>query len=178
MIRFSLIVAGFLFFVALPLSSAHSEETARETPTPISAERDRQSVENALAPIRSRGDLQRYIVKPNIGETPFRYLSSQSLDLFVESLTFTPRGLASFRYAELEAELTPSQIYEVLSLFGVQYLTPQFRYARVETELDQRILEMPTIMKDYKDHYCNPPATCDAYAQRICIGENCGMQEP
>lgn len=48
-------------------------------------------------------------------------------------MVFSDKGLASFSYAELEAELTPTQIYEIMSLFGLQRLVPMMSGARIET---------------------------------------------
>ena len=45
-----------------------------------------------------------------------------------------------FQYVSLQNELTPTQIFEVLSLFGAQELAHTFREARMESPLDVQML--------------------------------------
>lgn len=84
----------------------------------------------------------------------------------------------------LEDELTPTQIFEVLSLFGLAELVSQFKNARVETPHDEHLLNLnaaaqcigcggpcPVIY----NYYCAPPATCKPRYQNYCITCNCGM---
>lgn len=92
---------------------------------------------------------------------------------------FTEQGLASYRYREIELELTPRQAYELLSLFGVEstvgYL--DFRNATPEERIAAAKLA-PILLEDHKGYRCVRPATCDEALSSICIGANCGMYTP
>jgi hypothetical protein len=78
---------------------------------------DQGPVVDDTAPIRSASELATYL-----GETPsspLNRLSAEGKRRFMDSLVFSEKGLASYRYAELRAELTPVEIEQVLGLFGV-----------------------------------------------------------
>lgn len=84
----------------------------------------------SLARIRSAEALDRYL---RTHETsPFDALSEQSRKLFMESLVFTDQGLGSYRYRELEAELSPRQAFELLSLFGAQKTVAQLDFSHAD----------------------------------------------
>jgi hypothetical protein len=51
--------------------------------------------------------------------SPLNRMSAEGKQRFLDSLVFSEKGLASYRYAELRAELTPVEIEQVLGLFGV-----------------------------------------------------------
>ncbi|MDX1442660.1 MAG: hypothetical protein R3270_02655 [Gammaproteobacteria bacterium] len=163
---FSLLGAGA--YAAPPQSNANAQEQINS----------QIGIASAMATIRSQEAAADFIKRPDVGTTAFGPLSSESRQKFVDSLVFTEKGLASFRYAELEAELTPTQIYKLLSLFGAQHAAFALDNARVETALDRKIRDTVTISSDYPDYMCYPPATCVRNMFTICIGSNCGMQEP
>jgi|GEM_PF-6357254 len=117
-------------------------------------------------------------------DTPLSELSDAGLELFVDSLLFTDRGLASFDAGVLEQELTPTQIYAVLELFGLEWLTPSFDQARVESEYDENIIALSvedvSPQCDYIEYAeCSPPATCESTIRlAYCVLCNCGMDPP
>lgn len=111
-------------------------------------------------------------------------LSQSALDRFVESSKFNKSGLVSFNYLTLESELTPTQIYKLLSLFGKQHVTYLMSNARVESAVDALILNSapydivksisdpgvaPDIPNDYKDYRCVSRATCEYSLRHICM---------
>jgi hypothetical protein len=152
------------------------------------AQQDRQNNEivSRLAPIQSAADLQQYQIDHARIGSPLDRLSPPAKRRFLSSLTFSDKGLASFSYADLQDELTPSQIYQVLSLFGVQRTASFARYARIETDTDRMILEAASVAPqnctihsplagggcDHQGYRCIERATCAPAMQMICTS-NC-----
>lgn len=140
-------------------------------------ERDSKIGESALAPIRSASDLNAYLSSRKT--SPLSALSDRSRKIFVESLVFTEHGLASYRFRELESELTPRQAFELLSLFGVQKTVGYLRFEQASAEEREAVAKLaPIFFEDHKGYRCVPPATCQASMDNICIGANCGMYPP
>ncbi|RUL70969.1 hypothetical protein [Dyella choica] len=96
-----------------------------------------------LAPIKSIKDLNAYIARTPAADSPLDYLSPEAKNRFISSLQFNGKGITSFSYADLEAELTPSQIYKLLSLFGMQRTVPFMKGARVVDDTDKMIMAVP-----------------------------------
>lgn len=141
-------------------------------------------VNHLKAPIRSRVELERHLAT---GDSPIYALSDGARELFLESLVFGENGLASFRKAELEAELTPTQIYEILSLFGFQGAITGFGNARIETQEDLKLLSTSTAGNvltsgrcgQYVEGRCWSAATCKVTLNYCCSPPHCpGRQIP
>ena len=78
---------------------------------------EQYAIDSATAPIRSRAALQHYLrVTPN---SPLFKMSDAARSRFISKLVFTPRGLGSYSYLELE-NLSITDAYRILSLFGEQ----------------------------------------------------------
>ncbi len=132
-----------------------------------------------LSVIRSYADIE----KLKLSESPFNLLSESSKERFVESLVFNEKGLVGFSYSDLEAELTPSQIYTLLSYFGAQHLASMMTNARIETSTDLLIIQSASDLKehskpvtpmgrpsaDHKGYACSERATCRESAGAICM---------
>lgn len=91
----------------------------------------------SLAPIRSQAELQSYLRTTPKSTSPLERLSPAAKKRFLASLSFNENGITGFSYDDLESELTASQIYQVLSLFGAQHITSQLGGARVEAAIDE-----------------------------------------
>lgn len=136
----------------------------------------------AAAAIKSQADLIWYV--GNLpASSPLKQLSDQGRARFLNSLTFGDHGLASFSYADLQAELTASQIYRVLSLFGVQRSTSLIKGALVSTPEDKAIMAVPdaiptgdsvspSLYADHNDYRCQSKGTCESAYTYICTS-NC-----
>ncbi|GLQ89131.1 hypothetical protein [Dyella flagellata] len=96
-----------------------------------------------LAPIKSIKDLTAYMARTSAADSLLNLLSPAAKNRFLSSLQFNEKGITSFSYADLEAELTPSQIYELLSLFGIQRTVPLMKGARVVDDTDRMIMANP-----------------------------------
>ena len=105
---------------------------------------ERNGIESALAPIKSKAQLERYIGNTPKDESPLGKLSPGAQSRFIESLTFNDKGLTGFNYEDLQAELSASEIYAVLGLFGAQHDAALIKGAKIVTPLDQKIMQ-PTL---------------------------------
>lgn len=146
------------------------------------------------ATIKSVYDLNRLMQNPAVG--PLRYLSRPAQLRFARSLTFNDRGVTGFSYQDIERELSASQAFELLASIGQQQFLPRLDGLRVESELDEMLLEgrvpgiraggkclMPSLpvinghseatcdgfLKDYR---CTGPGNCAAALQNACTS-NC-----
>lgn len=153
-------------------------ENFKETAEFIAREqRETQASEAALATIRSAADLSAYLQSRKA--SPFDALGERSRKLLVESLVFTDQGLGSYRYREIETELTPRQAYELLGLFGAQRTVGYLRFSRGSAAERAAVAKLaPIFREDHRGYRCTPPATCVVASDHICIGANCGTFPP
>lgn len=91
------------------------------------------------APIKTQEDLVRYRQRVDANEDPFMALKPGAEKAFVASLQFGTGGLASFNSAILERELTPTQSYAILALFGMQDAVLVMHHRNVESALDAEL---------------------------------------
>jgi hypothetical protein len=139
-----------------------------------------QEIDNALAPIKSRLDLIRYMTN-NRGnpENPLNALSSRNKQRFLNSLRFGDSGLASFSYVELESSnLTVKQAHRLLSLFGIQAFTASLHGLRQEDSADRLIMQKSAEIIDdggglLDKHWCSSRATCSESTNSKCILASC-----
>jgi hypothetical protein len=148
----------------------------------------------ALAPIKSRAKLETYLKNTPPSRNPLDRLSSSAKKRFLKSLRFNEKGLTSFSYADLEG-LTATEIYRILSLFGVQSDTSAIKSARIKSETDALIMQSPNVAcgpgtgigcgdgggdggggggggGDRYNYKCDPPHTCTPSAGDYCTS-NC-----
>lgn len=91
---------------------------------------------------------------------------------FLNSLVFNENGLVGFYYADLAAELTPTEIYSVLSLFGAERTVSIMEGLTIQTATDEAIMSGPTTMimiKDHEGYKCVSRATCYESMNYICM---------
>jgi hypothetical protein len=130
--------------------------------------------------IRSQSDLQQYLSRTAATGSPLSALSSGARERFLSSITFGAKGISGFNFADLQSELTVSQIYDVLVLFGVQKDVAIIPNARVETAADKRVISSFQIIPgdgdgthtDYSGYKCASRATCSVSVTDICTS-NC-----
>lgn len=169
--------------IALAATSFSSIANATEIPDQAHHNRKMldQDIALALAPIRSREQLDSYLHRTPKGQSPLDRLSPPAKSRFIESLTFNETGLTGFRYDDLQAELSASQAYRILSLFGAQHTTRMLKQAKVESLLDAELLSpagdgsgpvCPSQPCDYAGYMCEGRATCAPNINTICM-RNC-----
>jgi hypothetical protein len=153
----------------------------------------RNEIDNDMAMIRSEADLKSYLQSAPISRTPLGKLSLSAQRQFLASLTFNEKGLTGFNYRALPDELSVSEIYQVLSLFGMQRTTAMIPDARIETSVDAAIMRHispqacpprgPKIQGsevspqfgcdgDRKEYRCESKGTCQSRNTYICTS-NC-----
>ena len=133
-----------------------------------------------MAPIKSAADLSDYLAKNKGKTTPLSALSPGAQQRFLKSLMFTEKGLATFAYPDLRAELTASQIYQILSLFGSQRSINAIKGMSGTTQADRLIINANqlapnstiTPYTDYSDYECEARGTCSWMQFKICTS-NC-----
>jgi len=134
-----------------------------------------RDVRLAMAPVRSRAQLAEYIARTPAAASPLARLSPHARDRFVASLVFNDKGLAGFRYADLEDELTASEAYRLLALFGAEDIVPRLTRLRVETPTDRMIMDgansrmMPLMSEDHINFNCVGRASCKYDPAYICM---------
>jgi hypothetical protein len=132
------------------------------------------AVVKPVGTIRSQSDLKRYLSATETSGSPLSALSSGGRERFLSSITFGAKGISGFRYAELQSELTASQIYDVLALFGAQKDVAIIPNVRAETVADRRVItRVATVSqhgggRDYRDYRCASRATCSTSPGDIC----------
>lgn len=103
---------------ALAGSSAYSGPSSRLSPDAKKALLAREALAQAVAPIKSKEDLERYlkIIPPK--SNALNLLSPAARERFIATLTFNEKGLTGFGFEDLQRELSQDQIVRVLALFG------------------------------------------------------------
>lgn len=140
--------------------------------------RQQRDVRLAMAPIRSRTQLDQYLARTPAADSPFSKLSPGARKRFLAGVTFNERGITGFRYGDLEMELSATDAYRILSLFGVEDLVPMLAHLRTDTPADQLIMAKagtrvtPTLRADYMNYWCASRATCLPQEEAICT-TNC-----
>ncbi|KFN42588.1 hypothetical protein [Arenimonas oryziterrae] len=140
------------FFFAVPLSLNATESNLLRTSVAeldpamewiesfSKREEQQREIAKLTAPIHSRATLRAYLRDHKLAASPLGRLSARRRRHFLSTLSFNESGITGYNYRDLEAELTVTEIYQVLSLFGAQHTTRLVEDARVETDLDRMIL--------------------------------------
>ncbi|HTV33563.1 MAG TPA: hypothetical protein VME69_10765 [Methylocella sp.] len=104
---------------------------------------NQHTIDLATAPIRSKDDLDAYLQRTPISESPFQYLSPLDRRIFLNEVTFSETGLTEFPPDTFET-LTASQAHQLLALFGWQIVVPSLPGLRVQSSLDKAIMGAPS----------------------------------
>ncbi|QBG89441.1 hypothetical protein [Xanthomonas oryzae] len=177
-------VAVFCLVFGLSVNaSGRAEEVsintaAEQVAAELATNQDAQKVLRLrTAQIHSAEGLAQYLVKAD-ASSPINLLSPAARKRFVESLRFNASGVTSFRYSDIEAELSASQAYRLLSLFGLESKVSSMRKIRVDSEEDRAVsLAYPASAftpdrrqdEDHKDHACIGEHTCEEAVGKICM---------
>jgi hypothetical protein len=104
--------------IALPFTSQAEHSTVLSRQAMAALENDKRAIDLAAATIRSRAQLDQHLTT-NL-TSPMDRIPEAARRTFLDSLVFTDWGLGSYSYEPLAANLSPTEIYQILSLFGVQ----------------------------------------------------------
>lgn len=86
--------------------------------------------------------------------------------------------MTSFRYSDIEAELSASQAYRLLSLFGLESKVSSMRKIRVDSEEDRAVSRAYPASAftpdrrqdgDHEDYACIGGHTCEESVGKICM---------
>ena len=192
--RALLLAAALVFSSSVTVQAAESEvqTAAKVSPQFCMIQSVRSDMGLLSAPIKSRQDLARHIRDGRENGSPLRALSRKGSQRFIASLKFNEEGVTSYRYDVLEKELSVTEAYLVLSLFGLEkelsvteaYLVlslfgaqddiRMLTFARVDTQLDHDLLSVVEVAAscsgngDYPNMQCARRATCAPMSSHIC----------
>ncbi|EIC29602.1 hypothetical protein [Methylomicrobium album] len=126
------------------------------------------TIDVLTAPIKSKAELNKYLQTTPIPQSPLRFLShTHRLKEFLSSLYFGPRGLTSYKTPALEA-LTPTQAYQILSLFGLQSTVSMLTSLVPVTPLDNVIMTNTTAAPAISCIFGRDGPGCEARSAAIC----------
>lgn len=151
---------------------ASSERDTLEVMAVASYEQQKlQLVTKRLASIRSIANLHAYLARTPRG--PLDNLSPWGRKVFLSSLKFNEQGLTQFDFTVVEEELSATEAYRLLGLFGVQRTTSLLKGLSVETGLDKLIMsqqpQQRLYMADHKGYFCKDQGTCQTSPNSICL---------
>lgn len=161
--------------IAKEMASRDEDDVALDLVAPyVQDELARRDIALALAKVRSSKDLSRL---DSDSRARIDKLSPKSRARFLASLTFSDKGLSGFDYTVLVDELTATEIYSILELFGQQHVTSMLPDVKVESSTDKLIMSLskdPTmkIRADHLEYRCETRATCVDSTPHICTS-NC-----
>ena len=128
----------------------------------------RSLVAYGTAEIRSREDLVDHLQRRG-SRSPIAALRPAARKRFMESLAFNENGLTQYRYDVLRENLTASQSYRILKLFGAEGSGSFLRTSRLETDLDAAIASL-RMMDDHQKAKCVSPHNCQrGWVDFICM---------
>lgn len=125
------------FLIALVASPCLAADPPQQHPLPTVNPSEQRELDQIAAPIRTRADLDDYLrqIPPR---SPLFKLPEQARAEFIQSLVFTERGLASYRYVPLQ-QIDMADAYRILALFGVQSSLAVSSGIEAKTQEGQRV---------------------------------------
>lgn len=133
-----LLAMGFGFLITAGVAGA-SNITDDEIAVIADEQARSTKIAMELAAIKSKNQLHKYLQSSPEDLSAFSGMTGAQLRQFVSGLTFNERGLTGFDPTPLR-QLSPSQVYRILSLFGMQSGTSKIAAApRSEIDRDLNI---------------------------------------
>lgn len=195
--KLSLSIAATILSLAISAQVSALETTTVETneqSTSVSRTAAKRSAPHsnelrrvAMAPIKTQADLEAYLRLTPMRRSPFNRLAPAPRKEFIESLSFNENGLTGYKYRVLEEELTPTESYRILALFGSQADVRLFKRARIKTLADKKLIapqefgesdefgdqwfDLPE--KNYEKYRCVFRKTCEENDAYICKSSTC-----
>lgn len=131
----------------------------------IAAERELAAT---LAPVKNRAQLEAYLREHRGASSPFHGLRPASLQRFSGSLAFNDRGMSSYDYTPLRRELTASQIFRILRVFGVEDSASRIPGMKVRSHADRLVVETHLRHSGHHDMYCVASGSCAPRTGWVC----------
>lgn len=143
----------------------------------VAPERDAPNLDEATlrslvayrtAEIRSREDLSEHLRRMG-DRSPLAALPRDARIRFLDSLAFNDNGLTQYRFDVLVDNLTASQGYRILRLFGAEGTGSFLGNARIESEADAAIATFQ-LLDDHERAKCVSPHNCQkGWVDFICM---------
>lgn len=162
------VMSSLLFASSLVTFSSAAQE--QHVALAIDSQMESLRIAQKNAPINSVVRLQEHL--QNLSQdSPLRAFSVPSRQRFVQSLRFNESGVTSMRHQEIVEELSYSEAYRVLALFGVTRILTKLPLLRSENADDERIRasKSPPFHEDHYRYACTGPHTCSTSSQDICM---------
>ncbi|WP_332604830.1 hypothetical protein [Acinetobacter sp. ESBL14] len=162
-----------LFLCMVLVSCATFAADKATKPAPNASEQSQ--LNHLIAPIKSLDELNAYMRNTPKAKNPIEKLSKNGKARFLSSLRFNDKGLTSFGHLDLEAELSASEIYQILSLFGVQELISTSKLV-IKNDLDRMVIRNVTTRDsswDIRDHVCIDFRGCKPFNGVTCHDRTC-----
>lgn len=164
-------VPMFAFFIAASIGMLTSPARAEARSVVQPDEQvQRLLIAQRHAPINSQVRLQEHLQALS-SDSPLHALSIPARQRFVASLRFNDSGITSLRYQDVVEELSYSEAYRLLALFGAERTLGKMPLLRIETSEDERILGSlrAAVEDDHLGYACTGRATCSMSSQEICM---------
>ncbi|MCU4491431.1 hypothetical protein [Acinetobacter guillouiae] len=164
----------YLFIITMLVTcNVMATESLQTLTAPIASEQDQLNY--ISAPIKSLDNLYTYnSTTPKINN-PIERLTPSGKTRFINSLEFSKTGLGSYSYTDLVNELSASEIYQILSLFGVQHSISKANL-KITNDSDRKVVKAlssgASLQADRRDYWCGNPGTCHPRRWYICT-QNC-----
>ena len=154
----------------MPIAGVGGNEDCPRLVHQVAAERELAA---ALAPVKNRAQLDAYLREHRGASSPFHVLRPAALQRFSGGLVFNDRGVSSYDYTTLQRELTASQIFGILRVFGVEDSVSRIPGLKVRGHADRLVLATLHIRLDgHHDMYCVAHGICAPRLGWVCTS-NC-----
>lgn len=124
-----------------------------------------------LADVKSRQDLAAHL-RLAAAASPLNALSPGARERFLDSLVFNDRGLVEYRFDDMKRELSVTQAYRILRLFGAADSAPFLRTMQPRDEVDAGIQSFMHV-EDHEGGKCISPGTCEMFHPHYICTSNC-----
>jgi len=132
----------------------------------------RTRIDMNLAAVKSHSDLNALLQSKDGRVAVLQRLTPRDRKAFLSSLKFNERGLTEFDIAVLRS-LSPSDVYKVLGLFGLQGGSGKISESLGETDTDTLIDTLPKMQAGFLlDFRCADRGTCSFETSKACTS-NC-----
>jgi len=127
---------------SIMLASMTSHAQVNPSAAAIERQQNIEAITRQLAPIDTREDLVRYL-NNNDPRNPLMKLSAAARQRLLDTVTVNDEGqISSYWIDDIRSELSPSEAYRVLALFGHPQNASKLNNGRIDTETAKKSLSL------------------------------------